>query len=372
MDREEIKERVKMHAIQTRRQLLNVKSDNLRYRVVCAGINPEFVASQGQNWETSKECGPIHEESSQHGGTTKVGESSKVSGGSKEVKKKPKKKHPKPTCPWVLHISRKSIENQWCVKTFNEEHNCLTTRKVKLYTVSSIAREIEDVIEVSPNIPLKALQDQLQKKHQVEISLQKVFRAKTMASQKIQGDYIAQYGLLRDYCDEVIRSNPGTTIKIQVESEPNPGKLTRQFKRIYICYAAVKAGFKLGGRDLLGLDGTFMKGPYPGQILTAVGVDANNGIYPVAFAIVESESFNSWSWFLECLGEDLDLTSNSNFTFISDRQKGIIPAIQKVFPAAEHRFCLRHIHENMKSTWRGDMYKNLLWKAASATSIPFF
>ncbi|GJS23619.1 hypothetical protein Tco_0452251 [Tanacetum coccineum] len=28
------------------------------------------------------------------------------------------------------------------------------------------------------------------------------------------------------------------------------------------------------------LDGCFMKGPYPDQILTTVGVDANNGIYP--------------------------------------------------------------------------------------------
>ncbi|KAD2393312.1 hypothetical protein E3N88_40289 [Mikania micrantha] len=64
--------------------------------------------------------------------------------------------------------------------------------------------------------------------------------------------------------------------------------------------------------------------------------------------------------------------SNSNFTFISDRQKGIIPAISKVFPSAEHRYCLRHIHENMRQKWRGEFLKNLLWKCASATTIPKF
>ncbi|KAI3799185.1 hypothetical protein L1987_34475 [Smallanthus sonchifolius] len=37
----------------------------------------------------------------------------------------------------------------------------------------------------------------------------------------------------------------------------------------------------------------------------------------------------SWSWFLDCLGDDLDLNKKSNFTFISDRQKGLIPALQK-------------------------------------------
>ncbi|GJX10042.1 hypothetical protein Tco_0199901 [Tanacetum coccineum] len=44
--------------------------------------------------------------------------------------------------------------------------------------------------------------------------------------------------------------------------------------------------------------------------------------------VVESETKESWLWFLDCLGDDLELFRNSNFTFISDRQKGLIPALQ--------------------------------------------
>ncbi|KAK9070482.1 hypothetical protein SSX86_010884 [Deinandra increscens subsp. villosa] len=132
--------------------------------------------------------------------------------------------------------------------------------------------------------------------------------------------------------------------------------------------AALKNGFKSIGRDLLGLDGAFMKGPFPGQILSAVGIDNNNGIYPVAIAIVEAENLSSWSWFLECLGDDLELGTYSNFTFVSDRQKGILPAIAKLFPCAEHRYCLRHIHENMKGSFKGKMYKDFLWKLATTTT----
>ncbi|XP_022032123.1 uncharacterized protein LOC110933197 [Helianthus annuus] len=51
---------------------------------------------------------------------------------------------------------------------------------------------------------------------------------------------------------------------------------------------------------------------------------------------------------------------------------GLIPAMLAVFPNAEQRFCLRHIHENIKSKWRGDLYKNLLWSAGRKTSIPYF
>ncbi|XP_076956792.1 uncharacterized protein LOC143632090 [Bidens hawaiensis] len=115
-----------------------------------------------------------------------------------------------------------------------------------------------------------------------------------------------------------------------------------------------------------------MKGPFPGQVLTAVGLDANNGIYPVAYSIVEAENKSSWTWFLQYLGNDLDIDSNSYFTFISDRQKGLLPALSDVFPNVEHRYCLRHIQESMKVKWRGNLFKDMLWKCASATTIPQF
>ncbi|KAL6535664.1 hypothetical protein OROMI_027038 [Orobanche minor] len=37
------------------------------------------------------------------------------------------------------------------------------------------------------------------------------------------------------------------------------------FRRIYVCLGALKKGFKAIGRRLLGLDGAFMSGPFPGQ-----------------------------------------------------------------------------------------------------------
>nr|GEX79044.1 hypothetical protein [Tanacetum cinerariifolium] len=58
-----------------------------------------------------------------------------------------------------------------------------------------------------------------------------------------------------------------------------------------------------------------------GQVLVAVGLDLNNGIYPLAYALVKAESKSSWRWFLQCLGDDIDLHLNLHFTFISDRQK---------------------------------------------------
>ncbi|GKD57736.1 chloroplast stem-loop binding protein of 41 kDa b, chloroplastic, partial [Tanacetum coccineum] len=114
--------------------------------------------------------------------------------------------------------------------------------------------------------------------------------------------------------------------------------LTNSYLRRYLIKSGLIRISQLR-RDLLGLDGAFIKGPLPGQVLAAVGLDLNNRIYPLSYALVEAESKSSWCWFLQCLGDDIDLHPNSNFTFSSDRQKGIVPAIKTMYPSAKHKYC---------------------------------
>nr|KAJ0222432.1 hypothetical protein LSAT_V11C200094060 [Lactuca sativa] len=51
----------------------------------------------------------------------------------------------------------------------------------------------------------------------------------------------------------------------------------------------------------------------------------------------------SWTWFLEQLGVDLELYANSDFTFISDRQK-----------------------------WKDKELKDFVWACATATIVRYF
>ncbi|KAJ9540354.1 hypothetical protein OSB04_026860 [Centaurea solstitialis] len=339
--KEDARNAITNHSIETRRDLWLEKNDGRRLRVKCKG---KMVVIGGPSSVGPSSVGP-----------SSVGPSSDG-----------------PTCPWVLYISTVKDDKSWVVKTYIDTHNCLQSRNVRQCTTIFLSKQVEETIVPNPEIPLKTLAEGLEKKYRLGVSNMKAYRAKQIAMKKVVGDYAEQYAKLRDYVLELQKSNPNTTVKLQVEVECNLSSTTRQFKRIYICLGGLKQGFKAIGKELLGLDGSFMKRPYPGQILTAVGVDPNQGIYPLAYAVVEAETTDSWSWFLEILQDDLDLNRDSNFTFITDRQKGIVPAMARVFPSAEHRFCIRHIYENMKKQWKGQVYKDQLWKCASATTVPQF
>nr|KAJ0207058.1 hypothetical protein LSAT_V11C500287180 [Lactuca sativa] len=50
----------------------------------------------------------------------------------------------------------------------------------------------------------------------------------------------------------------------------------------------------------------------------------------------------------------------------------LLLALEKLFPTVEHKYCLRHLHENMKRKWRGKEFKDCLWNYATCTTIPQF
>ena len=56
-------------------------------------------------------------------------------------------------------------------------------------------------------------------------------------------------------------------------------------------------------------------------MLTVVGVDPNDCIFPIAIGIVEVEDNNTWKWFLKTLKEDLNMDNIALWTLMSDRQK---------------------------------------------------
>jgi len=63
----------------------------------------------------------------------------------------------------------------------------------------------------------------------------------------------------------------------------------------------------------------FFKGLTNGELLCALGRDANNQMYLIAWAIVERETKESWDFFLSLLSTDLQFGDGDGWVFISDQ-----------------------------------------------------
>ncbi|GJZ82879.1 putative reverse transcriptase domain-containing protein, partial [Tanacetum coccineum] len=116
----------------------------------------------------------------------------------------------------------------------------------------------------------------------------------------------------------LLESNPGSTCRLDME-ETGYGKY--YFKRFYICIKGMKDGWLEGCKRVIGLDGCFLKHTSRGELLTAMGRDANNQMYPIAWAVVRVENSKNWGWFLALLHNDLKLQQGTGLTLISDGHK---------------------------------------------------
>ncbi|XP_059438654.1 uncharacterized protein LOC132171372 [Corylus avellana] len=210
-------------------------------------------------------------------------------------------------------------------------------------------------------------EESFQEKWRVDVNLSMIYRARRKAKQRLYGNLEDQYGRLWDYCETLRHTNSGSCVVMKVD-RPNL-ILPPKFGRLYVCLAAMKKGFLEGCRPIIGVDGCFIKGPFKGQLLSAVGRDGNNNMYPIAFAVVEAEVKDSWIWFLETLVSDLGTHArHARPTFISDRQKGLMPAFEVVMPMVDHRICVRHLYSNFRDIGghRGLALKEQLWSTASS------
>ena len=100
---------------------------------------------------------------------------------------------------------------------------------------------------------------------------------------------------------------------------------------------------------------------------SVVGIDPNDYIYPLAMAWVEVECTSFWEWFLTTVRDDLNIINTGPFTIMSDKQKGLINSVKKVWPDAEHRFCVRHIYQNFREKHKGEVLKQDFWALARST-----
>jgi len=142
------------------------------------------------------------------------------------------------------------------------------------------------------------------------------------------------------------------------------------FDRAFWAFGPCIIGF-LYCRSMLCIDGTHLYGKYKGTLLVATVVDAYDSLFPLAYAIVEFESCDSWGWFFSCMREFIYTVRGQCIKFISNQMKGILKALVKKWRKPhKHGFCARHLKANLQAAgFRDKQVTELFYSAACALEV---
>ncbi|GMY35276.1 hypothetical protein FCV25MIE_30518 [Fagus crenata] len=116
-------------------------------------------------------------------------------------------------CPWKLFAGRGDDGESFQINSFESVHTCSRAFHSRAVSSRWVAKKYIDHFRINPDMELDELIGKVMKDHEVELSRSKAYRAKQYAKVLIEGSYLEQYKRVRDYCEELMRTNPGTTAK---------------------------------------------------------------------------------------------------------------------------------------------------------------
>ncbi|XP_057537382.1 uncharacterized protein LOC130815062 [Amaranthus tricolor] len=222
-------------------------------------------------------------------------------------------------CTWRIHASVLKDKVSWAIKKLEGEH-------------ATCGRLEEN--------PMRLCLE----RYKIHVKLRLLYKVKSLAREQLHGGFAEFYPALPKYAEMIKSTNPGSYALVTWTD-------SLQFKACFISFAAQVRGFLSGCRPIIGIDGAHLSGYYKGIMLTVVAIDENNEIFVLAYWIVDRESIDSWTYFfknLRCLFAQYG-SQKDDWTFISDRMRGVESTLFQVFLRATRRICCHHLYSNCKA-----------------------
>ncbi|KAL6661634.1 hypothetical protein ACP70R_001018 [Stipagrostis hirtigluma subsp. patula] len=265
-------------------------------------------------------------------------------------------------CPWRIVANKLVGQSTIEITKIPNEHNCMGTGKLVNSMASKywVAERVVSWLRKKPGLGTADLQDKLLEKYGVEVGYQTVWKGKQIAMDSIYGSWEDSFASLFSFRAALLERSPDSIFEIA--TKPHGDGI--MFDKLFLAMKPCVDGFLQGCRPYLGIDATALNGKYKGQLATATALDGNNWMYPVAWAMFESETSESWTWFMRQLEKAIG--HPPSLTIATDACKGLDAAVKEVFPGIEHRECMRHLWTNFKKYYRGEVYDKNMWPAARA------
>ncbi|XP_015941095.1 uncharacterized protein LOC107466616 [Arachis duranensis] len=268
----------------------------------------------------------------------------------------------------------------WEVKRYNGPHTCLATsissdhRSLDYHVISAF---IMPMVRADASVSIKVLLNATAAHFGFRPTYRRVWMAKQKSIALIYGDWDESYNDLPRWVLGVQLTMPGSVAVLKTSPVRVGGQVDESqayFHRLFWTFPPCIEAFR-HCKPLVSIDGTHLYGKYGGTLLIVIAQDGNSNILPVAFALVEGENAESWTFFLSHLRQHV--TPQPGLLVISDRHNGIKAALEApdggwLPPSAYRAFCIRHVAAIFALTFKGKDARRLLVNAAYAkTEVEF-
>lgn len=249
-------------------------------------------------------------------------------------------------CPWRIYASRLATTQLICIKKMSTTHTCEGAAVKARYRATRgwVGSIIKEKLKVSPNYKPKDIASDIKREYGIQLNYSQAWRAKEVAREQLQGSYKEAYNQLPYFCEKIMETNPGSIATFATKEDSS-------FHRLFVSFHASISGFQQGCRPLLFLDGTPLNSKYPGTLLAATAADGDDGVFPVAFAVVDADTDDNWHWFLVELKSAV--STSRPITFVADFQKGLRESLCEIFDNCQHGYCLRYLVEKLNKDLKG-------------------
>lgn len=214
-------------------------------------------------------------------------------------------------CPFRIHGSCLPNGITWAIKSMHNIHNYTRIEDHNpMASYKWVAEKLLDDIRANNDILVRSLNVILFERYGIIMKKCSAYLMKSHAMEMINGGFDTSYSKLPSYCEVIKETNLGSVAHCAwVEGQPvartadagnddgNEPEKPLVFKYIFISFKPEFERLIKGCRGLIGVDGTHLKGNYGGVLLSAVVIDVKNELFPIANAILDSESKHTWSNF---------------------------------------------------------------------------
>ncbi|XP_050211429.1 uncharacterized protein LOC126661618 [Mercurialis annua] len=197
------------------------------------------------------------------------------------------------SCDWNFYASRVGHTKMFQVRKFNNFHTCSLAERMgenKYVSSKTIAKIIKpNLLDIKTIYTPNDIIRDMRNGYRIKLDYWKAWKCREIALELLRGKPENSFAQLPRYLHMIKQTNPGSFVNIKTDVDDT------------FLYAFMSLKASITGWShcipIMIVDGTFLKGAYGGTLFSASTHNAAGKIFPLAFAITDSENDASWNWF---------------------------------------------------------------------------